>query len=108
MIFIQEPQLVLLDEPFNHLDPLYIGHLIEIFHSFNNTLLFTSHNFELTLEVTKEILILHPKHQILFYGNIDSFFSNEELIKKSELYHNHTHKHKQILQRHRHFPNGKF
>ncbi len=108
MMFILEPELILLDEPFNHLDPIYIGHLIDILNSFPNTILFTSHNFELTMEVTKEVLILHPKEQILFYGNLDDFFSNQELIEKSELYHSHYHKHRNVFHKHKHIHNWRF
>ncbi|MFN3604345.1 MAG: energy-coupling factor ABC transporter ATP-binding protein [Leptonema sp. (in: bacteria)] len=108
MILIQDPELILLDEPFNHLDPVYTGHLIEIFNSINKTILFTSHNFELSSEITEEFLILHPKHQVIFFGNINQFFSREDLIKKSELYHIHSHKHKNLFHRHKHIHNWRF
>lgn len=108
MMFILEPEIILLDEPFNHLDPIYTGHLIEIINSFDKTILFTSHNLDLTLEITKKILILHPLHQILYFGNIDNFFNDQELIEKSELYHIHSHKHKNKIHRHYHIHNWNF
>lgn len=108
MIFIIDPELILLDEPLNQLDPIYTGYLIEILNSSEKTILFTSHSFELTKEITNEILILHPLHQIVFFGEIDQFFNNREIIEKSELYHIHSHKHKNEIHKHYHLHNWNF
>lgn len=105
MLFLLEPEVLLLDEPFNHLDPIYIGLLLEIIHNFKKTIIFTSHNFELSSEITNHVLVLHPNHGIVFNGNLNDFLKDKKLIQKSELYHIHSHHHKTIIHKHFHIHN---
>ncbi len=108
MLFLLEPEVILMDEPFNHLDPLYIGFMIPILQNYKKTIIFTTHNFELSSEITSNLIVLHPQHGIVFNGNINDFLKDKSLIQKSELYHIHTHKHKKFIHKHMHLHNWKF
>ncbi len=84
-IFILEPELVLLDEPFNGLDPIYIHFLIQFLHKIESTLLFTSHSFEISDTIAQKILVLHPKFNKLFFGNTKDFYKDSQIVQQSEL-----------------------
>jgi cobalt/nickel transport system ATP-binding protein len=57
-LFILEPELILLDEPFNELDAGYSQFLIDFIKNLDSTIIFTSHDMELTKEITEEIICM--------------------------------------------------
>ncbi|MCS7204454.1 MAG: energy-coupling factor ABC transporter ATP-binding protein [Leptospiraceae bacterium] len=91
-LFMLEADLLLLDEPFDNLDPIHTGVLVDVIKQSKSTILFTTHNFELSKEICDHLWILHPKYNLLYQGSFDDFFSNNEVLYKSELFHFHSEK----------------
>lgn len=85
-ILIHTPQLVLLDEPSNHLDFFGRGLLYDFIQSTKSTLLIVSHDRKLLnlLNRTYEL----SKHGIKVYGGNYDFYTEQKKIEGSALDHN--------------------
>lgn len=84
---MNRPQLVILDEPFNFLDPSSQNQLKKIVSSYNKatgaTVLISSHNLQHTVDISTRVMLLEHGNII---ENIDN--SNGEAEKKLEEYFN--------------------
>jgi iron complex transport system ATP-binding protein len=81
----QQPEILLLDEPANHLDPARKRKMLNIIGGSNirnRTVIFTTHAPEDTIGTT-DYLILVPVTGPIKYGSFESMFTEENL---SELY----------------------
>jgi ATPase subunit of ABC transporter with duplicated ATPase domains len=78
---------LILDEPTNHLDLESITSLNEGMMTFNGTMMFTSHDHELTQTVANRIMEITPKGLIDKMSNYDDYLENEDIKKlKEEMY----------------------
>jgi len=79
---LNKPQLVILDEPFNFLDPSSQNILKKVLHDYNNetgaTILISSHNLQHTIDISTRIALLE-------HGSIIKDLSNENGCAEKEL-----------------------
>ncbi len=102
MCFLMNPEILLLDEPFNSLDPIFTGILIDLMIKFKRTILFSSHQIQLSMEVTEDIIVLYPLKDIIFIGKFSDFIKNKDKIKESGIFHSHIHHHRKKSHSHIH------
>lgn len=85
--FINTPQLVILDEPFNFLDPTSQNNLKQILQEYkeqtNSTIIISSHNLSHTIDISDRIIVME-------YGNVvrDIKDSDKDVQKELEQYFN--------------------
>ncbi|MCK4257555.1 MAG: ABC transporter ATP-binding protein [Halanaerobiales bacterium] len=85
---VLKPELLILDEPFNGLDPESKDEMInlmnEINHSYGTALLLTSHDINLLSEIVDKIYILHSG-KIIRYGNVQDVLREREFLNQVSL-----------------------
>ena len=78
--FLHNPQIILLDEPFVHLDPVASERLIVLLKKFvlknNNIVFISSHDLFYISKLCTQICVLQDAH-FAFDGDIDSFTKNK-------------------------------
>lgn len=85
--FINSPQLVILDEPFNFLDPTSQNNLKQILQEYkeqtNSTIIISSHNLSHTIDISDRIIVME-------YGDVvrDIKDSDKDVQKELEQYFN--------------------
>ncbi len=72
-LMLESPNLILLDDPTNHLDLETVSSLNKAMINFKGVILFTSHDHELIQSVADRILFLSEDHWIDFDGTYDEF-----------------------------------
>ncbi|WP_457626648.1 energy-coupling factor ABC transporter ATP-binding protein [Persephonella sp.] len=97
-----QPQVLLLDEPTANLDPRSTGWLIDFLQELDITVITTTHNLGLALELGNRAVVLSENHEIVYDGEITEFIKNRELLEKANLVHKHKHRHGQIYHSHFH------
>ncbi|MCR2032200.1 energy-coupling factor ABC transporter ATP-binding protein [Anaerofustis stercorihominis] len=82
-ILVQNPNIILFDEPTSYLDRKSKRKLIEIINSINSTKLIASHDFDLIKETCTRIVIL-KNGSVYYNGNMD-VLNNEEFLMEAGL-----------------------
>jgi ATP-binding cassette subfamily F protein 3 len=80
-LLVQEPQLLLLDEPDNHLDLEAKSHLEKIIRNYGGSVVIISHDRYLLDEVVTEIAELEAGKLVLYHGNYTTY-ANERAIRR--------------------------
>jgi len=86
-IVAMDPELMVLDEPTDGLDPYYSNRMMEIFekiHHQNRTILLSTHNVDLAYEWADEIIILNNGY-VLAQGTAVEVFNKRDILEKSHL-----------------------
>ncbi|MGI4850813.1 MAG: ABC-F family ATP-binding cassette domain-containing protein [Janthinobacterium lividum] len=91
----QEPDLLLLDEPSNHLDLEAALWLESFLKSYPHTLMIISHDRQLLNAVTNRIYHLHQGKVTQYNGNYDFY----EVTRKQQMMFNAAHNEKMVAQR---------
>ncbi|MCS6820504.1 MAG: ATP-binding cassette domain-containing protein [Microscillaceae bacterium] len=78
-MMLVNPNLLILDEPTNHLDLESITALNNALKDYKGTILFSSHDYELTNSVANRIIELTPAGIIDRYTSYDEYISNESI-----------------------------
>ena len=97
-----EPELLLLDEPTANLDPRSIGWLVDFLYELDITVITTTHNLSLSLELGDRGLVLSENHQLIYDGNLEEFVKDIEKLKEANLIHTHKHRHGKVIHTHYH------
>ena len=97
-----EPELLLLDEPTANLDPRSIGWLVDFLYELDITVITTTHNLSLSLELGERGLVLSENHQLIYDGKLEEFVKDIEKLKEANLIHTHKHKHGKVIHTHYH------
>ncbi|MTI48679.1 MAG: ABC-F type ribosomal protection protein [Firmicutes bacterium] len=87
-IFVQNINLIILDEPTNFLDVESIEALEEVLDDYEGTLLFISHDRRFIDKIADRILILEDKQLVDFSGNYSEYIQslNNSVYNKNEEY----------------------
>lgn len=83
-ILNMNPDVILLDEPSNDLDPKNRRKLIEVLNSLDQTLIIASHDLDLLLEVADRIIILNDG-KIIKDGRIEEILTDKKLLENNSL-----------------------
>ncbi len=78
------PEILVLDEPTNGLDPHARRQLIALLQAFHHTRIVTSHDLDMVLELCDRTIVLH-EGVVMADGPTLEIFSNEALLKKCRL-----------------------
>ncbi len=78
------PEILVLDEPTNGLDPHARRQLIALLRAFHHTRIVTSHDLDMVLELCERTIVLH-EGRVMADGPTMEIFNNEELLKSCRL-----------------------
>jgi cobalt/nickel transport system ATP-binding protein len=98
-------EVLLLDEPESGLDPRTQAWFIEFLrqlHSHGKTLIAATHDLSMVDEVASRIVVLDESHRLIADDATDEILSDQELLFKANLVHEHIHHHGGVTHRHLH------
>jgi ATPase subunit of ABC transporter with duplicated ATPase domains len=74
--------VLVMDEPTNHMDMEAIEALNEALKAFDGTLIFVSHDREFVSSLATRVIEIKDKEIIDFQGTYDEYLANQELAEK--------------------------
>ena len=104
-IFAVKPKILLLDEPTANLDPRTTGWLVDFLQDLDITVVISTHNLSLAYELGSRAVVLDETHKIIYDGDLDTLYKDEDLLYKANLIHKHKHKHNGVEHSHFHIHN---
>jgi len=99
------PQVLLLDEPTTGLDPWSQGNLIDFLLQWadkGKCLVFSTQDLDIVEEIASRVIIIGAEHNIVADGKPEDFLSDPDLLLRTNLVHEHSHRHKDLVHRHPH------
>ena len=87
-ILATNPEVLILDEPTNNLDPKSIKHLFNILEdlsSIGKTIIIATHNLEIANNYATRAIILDDTHQIIADGKTKDILSDRQILTKANL-----------------------
>jgi cobalt/nickel transport system ATP-binding protein len=100
-----QPQVLLLDEPTTGLDPSSQGHLIDFLLQWakeDKCLVFSTQDLDIVEEIATRVIVMGKEHNIMADGQPEDFLFNPDFLVKTNLVHEHSHRHKQLIHSHQH------
>ncbi len=100
-----DPEVLLLDEPTNGLDPRTQVWLIEILHDLHQkgkTIISATHDLSIAGDIAERAVVLSEDHSVAADGAFSDIMTNEELLLRVNLIHEHAHYHGDTAHVHRH------
>jgi ATPase subunit of ABC transporter with duplicated ATPase domains len=82
MLMMQDINVLIMDEPTNHMDIEAIDALNNALKAFEGTLIFVSHDREFVSSLATRIIDIKDKELIDFQGSLDEYLSNQEQAQK--------------------------
>jgi cobalt/nickel transport system ATP-binding protein len=104
-VLTMNPEVLLLDEPTNGLDPRTVAFLIDLLLSLNEagkTIIIASHDLSLVADMEMSVALLSERHVVEKTGSSADILADEEMLIRTNLIHEHLHRHGGSLHRHRH------
>jgi cobalt/nickel transport system ATP-binding protein len=104
-VLTMNPEVLLLDEPTNGLDPRTVAFLIDLLLSLNDagkTIVIASHDLNLVADMDMSVALLSEEHRVEKTGTSQEILADEDLLIRTNLIHEHLHRHGGSLHRHRH------
>jgi cobalt/nickel transport system ATP-binding protein len=101
------PEVLLLDEPTNGLDPrtqVWLLELLGELKGLKKTLVVATHDLSLVEDVSDRVAVLDESHKIVSDGTTGEILGNKELLLRTNLIHEHSHRHGEIVHTHSHAP----
>ncbi len=102
-ILTSNPDVLLIDEPMSGLDPKSRSYLIELIFQLNEagkTIIITTHTLELVDHFQSRVAVLSEEHRLEKIGSSEEILSDTELLIKTNLIHEHLHRHGNISHKH--------
>jgi cobalt/nickel transport system ATP-binding protein len=99
------PQVLLLDEPTTGLDPRSQGNLIDFLFQWadkKKCMVFSTQDLDIVEEIATRVIVMGTDHNILADGKPEQFLSDPDFLLRSNLVHEHSHRHKKLVHRHPH------
>jgi len=100
-----DPEVLLLDEPTNGLDPRTQVWLIEILYELNKmgkTIISATHDLSIAGDIAERAVVLSEDHTVAADGVYSDIMTNDELLLRVNLIHEHAHYHGDTTHVHRH------
>jgi cobalt/nickel transport system ATP-binding protein len=101
------PGVLLLDEPTNGLDPrtqVWLLELLGELKGLKKTLVIATHDLSLVEDVSDRVAVLDESHKIVSDGTTNEILGNKELLLRTNLIHEHSHRHGKMVHTHSHAP----
>ncbi len=84
-ILAQKPEVLLLDEPFSHLDLKHQIKVIEILKSIKKTIIFVTHNISFIKQIADEVILL-KKGKILSQGRVRDILTRKNVSNLFDIF----------------------
>jgi len=100
-----DPDVLLLDEPTSGLDPRTQVWLIELLwelHKKGKTIIAATHDLSIAGDIADRAIVLSEDHTVAADGLFQEIISNDDLLLKVNLIHEHAHRHGDTAHVHRH------
>lgn len=104
-VLTMNPEVLLFDEPTNGLDPRTQCFLMEFLIALNEagkTIVLATHDLSLVDELHARVAVLSEDHRIEKTGGAEEILTDEQLLLKVNLIHEHVHFHGQVSHKHLH------
>lgn len=104
-VLTMNPEVLLLDEPTNGLDPKTQSFLVELMLALieaGKTLVIGTHDLSLVDELRSTVAVLSEDHRLEKIGPTEEILSDEHLLLRVNLIHEHIHRHGEAVHRHIH------
>ncbi|SNB44809.1 energy-coupling factor ABC transporter ATP-binding protein [Geobacter sp. DSM 9736] len=104
-VLTMNPEALLLDEPTNGLDPRTQSFLIDLLVSLNEagkTIILATHDLNLVADLDMHVALMSEDHRIEKIGAASEILSDEDLLLRTNLIHEHRHIHGGRSHHHRH------
>jgi cobalt/nickel transport system ATP-binding protein len=99
------PRVLLLDEPIADLDPRSQGNLIDFLFQWSNksnSMVFSTQDLDIVEEIATRVIVIGVEHNILADGKPEEFLSDPDFLLRTNLVHEHSHRHRELVHRHPH------
>lgn len=99
------PQVLLLDEPTSGLDPWSQGNLIDFLLQWadkGKCLVFSTQDLDIVEEMANRVIVMGAEHNILADGKPEEFLADPDFLLRTNLVHEHSHRHRELIHRHPH------
>lgn len=83
-VLSMSPDILVMDEPTNGLDPFARRQLMGLLRDFNHTRIFTSHDLDMVMELCDRVIVLH-EGEVWADGPARDIFSNDALLAECRL-----------------------
>jgi cobalt/nickel transport system ATP-binding protein len=104
-VLTMNPEVLLFDEPTNGLDPKTQVFLLELMLALNDagkTIVISTHDLSLVAELEAQVAVLSEEHRLEKTGSAAEILTDEDLLLKVNLIHEHVHYHGQTVHTHIH------
>lgn len=83
-VLSMSPDILVMDEPTNGLDPFARRQLMALMRDFEHTRIFTSHDLDMVMELCERVIVLH-EGEVRADGPAVEIFSNDQLLAECRL-----------------------
>ena len=83
-ILVMEPEIILMDEPSSFLDPKSRREVIQIIKNLDKTLIIATHDLDMALEVSDEVILLN-EGKVIAVGPTDMILKDKKLLEDNGL-----------------------
>ncbi len=100
-----DPDVLLLDEPTAGLDPrtqVWLIELLDELHHHGKTIISATHDLSIAGDIADRAIVLSEDHTVAADGLFREIISNDELLLRVNLIHEHAHRHGDTAHVHRH------
>lgn len=100
-----DPDVILLDEPTNGLDPRTQVWLIELLHDLlhkGKTIISATHDLSIAGDIAERAVVMSEDHTVSADGAFHEIIANDDLLLQVNLIHEHAHYHGRTAHVHRH------
>lgn len=104
-VLTMNPEVLLLDEPTNGLDPRTQSFLIDLLVSLNEagkTIILATHDLNLVADLDMQVALMSEEHRVEKVGSALEILTDDELLLRTNLIHEHRHIHGGHSHQHRH------
>ena len=101
-ILALDPRVLLLDEPVSSLDPRASGWLVDFLLDCGKTVIVSTHNLSMAMELGERGLVLGEGGRVLFDGALADALRDRALLESANLVHRHRHRHDGVEHAHTH------